>query len=67
MKHRTMLHRQIRTGQRWRRRLKTGEPLNWYEDFARRWRQMEREVIPVMQRIIQQFSESMRGFHDDIV
>lgn len=67
MKHRNMLHRQIRTGKWWRRRLKTGEPLNWYEDFARRWRQMEREVIPVMQRIIQQFSENTRGFYDDIV
>jgi hypothetical protein len=57
MKYRTTLHRQIRKGQRWRRRFKTGEPLNWYEDFARRWQQLERDVIPIMQKLIKQFSD----------
>lgn len=61
MKHRSMLHRQIRTGQRWRRRFNTGEPLNWYEDFARRWQQMERDVMPVMQQIIWQFTQHLKG------
>ena len=61
MKYRTMLHRQIRTGQRWRRRFKTGEPLNWYEDFARRWNDMERDVIPVMQKFAQQLADRFTG------
>jgi len=54
MKHRSMLHRQIRTGQRWRRRFNTGEPLNWYEDFALRWRETERQAIPVIRKILKE-------------
>ena len=61
MKRRTMLHRQIRTGHRWRRRFKTGEPLNWYEGFARRWNDLERDVMPIMQQIIRQFTEHFKG------
>jgi hypothetical protein len=56
-----MLHRQIRTGQRWRRRFKTGESLNWYEDFARRWNDMERDVMPVLQKFAQQLADRFAG------
>ena len=62
MKYRTMLHRQIRTGQRWRRRFKTGEPLNWYEGFARRWNDLERDVIPLLQKFAQQLADRFAGF-----
>jgi len=62
MKYRTMLHRQIRTGQRWRRRhFPEYANINWHEDFARRWDDLERDVIPVMQQIIRQFTEHFKG------
>jgi hypothetical protein len=57
MKHRNALHRAIRKGKYWRRRLHSNTPLNWYEDFARRWQQLEKKVIPVMQQLIKQFTD----------
>ena len=57
MKYRTTLHRRIRTGQRWRRRLHSNTSLNWYEDFTRRWQQLERDVMPIMQKLIKQFND----------
>ena len=62
MKYRTMLHRQIRTGQRWRRRhFPEYANINWHEDFGRRWQQMERDVMPVLQKIAQQLADRFTG------
>ena len=55
MKHRNMLHRQIRTGQRWRRRyFPEYANIDWYENFARRWQQLERLAIPIIQKMLKE-------------
>lgn len=59
MKHRNELHRTIRKGKYWRRRLHSSAPLSWYEDFARRWQQLEKKVIFVMKALAERWTNAL--------
>jgi hypothetical protein len=59
MKHRNEIHRAIRKGKFWRRRLHSNTPLDWYEDFARRWQQLEKKVIPVMKALVERWTNAL--------
>ena len=59
MKHRNKMHKTIRKGKYWRRRLHSSVPLSWYEDFARRWQQLEKKVIPVLQSLVERWTNAL--------